>query len=49
MFTGEVRRIVNFAVLADNRDHLLNGELMDICESLEIPIKDIIDNEENQY
>lgn len=49
MFTGEVRRIVNFAVLADNRDHLLNGELMNICEELEIPIKDIVEAEDNQY
>ncbi len=49
MFTGEVRRIVNFAVLANNRNMLLNGELMNICEELEIPIKDIVEAEDNQY
>ena len=49
MFIGEVRRIVNFAVLANNRNMLLNGELMNICEELEIPIKDIVEAEDNQY
>ena len=49
MFRGEVARIVNFAVLADNREDLLNGELMNLCERLEIPLSEIVEKEENQY
>jgi superfamily II DNA or RNA helicase len=49
MFMGEVRRIVNFAILADNKERLLNGELMNLCERLEIPLNEIIEREENLY
>ena len=38
LFMGEVKRIVNFAALADNKYDILYGELKNICFNLEIDI-----------
>lgn len=49
LFTGEVRRILNFAALADNKMEILYGELKTVCDSLNIPMFDLLDTEEEQY
>jgi hypothetical protein len=49
LFTGEVRRILNFAALADNKIEILYGELKQVCDSLNIPMFDLLDSEEEQY
>jgi superfamily II DNA or RNA helicase len=49
LFTGEVRRILNFAALADNKIDILYGELKQVCDSLNIPMFDLLDTEEEQY
>ena len=48
LFAGEVRRILNFAALADNKIDILYGELKQVCDSLNIPMFDLLDTEE-QY
>lgn len=49
LFLGEVKRIVNFAVLADNKIDILYGELKSLCESLGIPLFNMIDDEYKIY
>lgn len=49
LFSGEVRRILNFAALADNKIDILYGELKHVCDSLNIPMFDLLDTEEEQY
>lgn len=49
MFMGEVRRIVNFAALADNQIEILYGELKRICEQLRINLFDMLEEEYKQY
>ena len=49
LFAGEVRRILNFAALADNKIDILYGELKYVCDSLNIPMFDLLDTEEEQY
>ena len=49
LFAGEVRRILNFAALADNKIDILYGELKQVCDSLNIPMFDLLDTEEEQY
>ena len=49
LFTGEVRRVLNFAALADNKIDILYGELKQVCDSLNIPMFDLLDTEEEQY
>jgi superfamily II DNA or RNA helicase len=49
LFTGEVKRILNFAALADNKIDILYGELKQVCDSLNIPMFDLLDTEEEQY
>lgn len=49
MFIGEVKRIVNFAALADNQIDILYGELNRICEQLGINLFAILEEENNQY
>lgn len=46
---GEVKRIVNFAALADNKYDILYGELKNICFNLEIDIFKLLEQEEQQY
>jgi len=49
LFLGEVKRIVNFASLADNQIKIIFGELKDICERLHIPVLELLEQENNQY
>ena len=49
LFTGEVKRILNFAALADNKIDILYGELHDICMSLNIDMFQMLDDEEEKY
>ena len=49
LFLSEVKRIVNFAALADNKISILYGELKNICYNLGIDIFDLLEKEEQQY
>jgi len=49
LFTGEVKRIVNFAALADNQINIFYGDLKNICEQLSINLFDMIEQENEQY
>ena len=49
LFLGEVKRIVNFAALADNKIDILYGELSRICFNLGIDLFKLIEEEEQQY
>ena len=49
LFLSEVKRIVNFAALADNKFSILYGELKNICYNLGIDIFDLLEKEEQQY
>ena len=49
LFMGEVKRIVNFAALADNKFDILYGELKNICLNLGIDIFELLEKEEEQY
>jgi len=46
LFMGEVKRIVNFASLADNKIDILYGDLKSICYDLGIDLFGILDEEE---
>jgi superfamily II DNA or RNA helicase len=49
LFTGEVKRIVNFAALADNQIDIFYGDLKNICEQLSINLFDMVEKENEQY
>lgn len=49
IFMSEVKRIVNFAALADNQIDILYGELKNICEQLRINVFEMLDQEYEQY
>ena len=49
LFMNEVRRIVNFAVLADNETEIIYKDLKHICDLLHIPLYELIDEEYKQY
>ena len=49
MFVGEVKRILNFAALADNKIDILYGELRDVCHLLNIDMFKMLEEEEQQY
>lgn len=49
LFVSEVKRIVNFAALADNQIDILYGELKSICEELRIDIFKLLEEENEQY
>lgn len=49
LFWGEVKRILNFAALADNKIDILYGELKQVCDSLNISMFDMLETEEEQY
>lgn len=49
MFISEVKRIVNFAALADNQIDILYGELKEFCELLRIDLFAMLEDENNQY
>ena len=49
LFIAEVRRIINFAALADNQIDILYGKLKEICEKLRINLFEMLDSENEQY
>ena len=49
MFISEVKRVVNFAAIADNQIDILYGDLKNICEQLCINLFDILDEENKKY
>lgn len=49
MFSSEVKRVVNFAALADNQIDILYGDLKPICEQLSINLFDMLDEENQKY
>lgn len=49
LFFYEVKRIVNFAALADNQIDILYGNLLAYCEALKINLFDLLDKENNNY
>ena len=49
LFVSEVKRIVNFAALADNQIDILYGDLKDYCEALRIDLFEMLEEENNNY
>jgi superfamily II DNA or RNA helicase/HKD family nuclease len=49
LFSSEVKRVVNFAALADNQIDILYGDLKSICEQLSINLFDMLDEENQKY
>lgn len=49
LFTGEVKRIVNFAALADNQIDIFYGDLKIICEQLSINLFYMLEEESQKY
>lgn len=49
MFISEVKRIINFAALADNQIDILYGELKEYCEILRIDLFAMLEEENNNY
>lgn len=49
MFISEVKRIVNFAALADNQIDILYGDLKNYCEELRIDLFAMLEEENNNY
>src|SRR5690606_20423281 len=49
MFTSEVKRVVNFAALADNQIDILYGDLKPLCEQLGINLFEMLEQENQQY
>ncbi len=49
LFSSEVKRVVNFAALADNQIDILYGELKTTCEQLNINLFEILEEENKQY
>ncbi len=49
LFTSEVRRVLNFAALADNKIDILYGDLKSICEQLDIDMFQMLEEEYQQY
>ncbi len=49
LFTSEVKRVLNFAALADNKDKIIYGTLRSICEELGIDHHSLLEEEEKQY
>lgn len=49
MFMSEVKRIVNFATLADNQIDIIYGQLKNYCEALRIDLFAMLEEENNNY
>jgi hypothetical protein len=49
LFLSEVKRVVNFAALADNQVEILYGPLKDLCEKLEVNLFELLDKEIELY
>lgn len=49
LFTSELKRVLNFAALADNKMEILYGDLRGICSTLNIDMFKMLEDEEKQY
>lgn len=49
LFEGEVKRVLNFAALAENKIDILYGELRNVCNELNIDMFGMLETEEEQY
>lgn len=49
LFVGELKRVLNFAALAENKMEILYGELRRICSILNVDMFKMLDDEEKQY
>ncbi len=49
IFLSEIKRVANFATLADNKISIVYGELYDLCSTLHINHFDILEEEEQKY
>jgi superfamily II DNA or RNA helicase len=49
LFISEVKRIVNFATLADNQIDIFYDDLKNICKQLSINLFDMVEQENEQY
>lgn len=49
LFQSEVKRIVNFAALAENKIDIMYGELKELCSLLDIDAFKMLEEENNQY
>jgi len=49
LFKGEVKRIINFAALAENKIDILYGDLHNICMELNIDMFKMLEEEQQQY
>lgn len=49
IFKSELRRVINFVALCDNRREIVKGSLNDLCEKLEIDLNQEILNELEKY
>lgn len=49
LFISEVKRIVNFAALADNQIDILYGDLKNYCEALRIDLFEMLEEVNNNY
>jgi superfamily II DNA or RNA helicase len=49
LFLGEVKRVVNFAALADNQVEILYGPLKQQCEQLGVNLFELLDEELKNY
>lgn len=49
IFEAEVRRILNFAALAENKIDILYGDLRTVCNELNINMFEMLETEEEQY
>ena len=49
IFLSEIKRVVNFAALADNEISIIYGELSDLCDTLRINLFEILEQEQQKY
>ena len=49
LFVGELRRVLNFAALAENKIDILYGNLRKVCNDLNIDMYSMLETEEEQY
>ena len=49
LFANEVKRVLNFAALADNKIDILYGDLKELCFNLQIDMFNMLEEEENKY
>ena len=49
IFLSEIKRVVNFAALADNEISIIYGELSGLCDTLRINLFEILEQEQQKY